>query len=78
MKRIIVPTDFSDQAYHALILAAEIATVTKAKIVLMHVIEYAKKQTTFLGSSALTTMGSLSTGVEMDDVYFIQLFKKRK
>ncbi len=78
MKKIIVPTDFSEQAQHALDLASEIAVITGAKIVLMHVIEYAKKQTTFLGSSALTTMGSLSTGVEMDDVYFIQLFKRRK
>ena len=78
MKKIIVPTDFSEQAQHALDLAGEIAGKTGAKIVLMHVIEYAKKQTTFLGSSTLTTMGSLSTGVEMDDVYFIQLFKKRK
>lgn len=78
MNKIIVPTDFSEQAQNALDLASEIAGKTGAQIVLMHVIEYAKKQTTFLGSSALTTMGSLSTGVEMDDVYFIQLFKKRK
>lgn len=78
MKKIIVPTDFSEQAEHALNLASEIANKTGAKIVLMHVIEYAKKQTTFLGSSTLSTMGSLSTGVEMDDIYFIQLFKKRK
>jgi nucleotide-binding universal stress UspA family protein len=78
MKKIIVPTDFSQQATNALDLASEIAGKTGAKIVLMHVIEYAKKQTTFLGSTALTTMGSLSTGIEMDDVYFIQLFKKRK
>jgi len=78
MKKIIVPTDFSQQATYALDLASEIAGKTGAKIVLMHVIEYAKKQTTFLGSTALSTMGSLSTGIEMDDVYFIQLFKKRK
>lgn len=78
MKKIIVPTDFSEQAQHALDIACEIASKTGANIVLMHVIEYAKKQTTFLGSSALTTMGSLSTGIEMDDIYFIELFKKRK
>lgn len=78
MKKIIVPTDFSEQAFHALVLAAEIATETKAKIVLMHVIEYAKRQTQFLGSSTLNTMGSVSTGVEMDDIYYIQLYEKRK
>ena len=78
MKKIIVPTDFSDQAYNALDLACEIALKTDAKIVLMNVIEYSKKQTTFLGSSALNTMGSISTGIEMDDIYFIELYKKRR
>lgn len=78
MKKIIVPTDFSEQATHALNLACDIASKTDAKIVLLHVIEFASKQTTFLGSSTLSTMGELSTGVEMDDIYFIQLFKRRK
>ncbi|NJN27735.1 MAG: universal stress protein [Cyclobacteriaceae bacterium] len=78
MQKIIVPTDFSEQASHALNFAREIASQTGAKIVLMHVLEYAKKQTTFLGSSTLSTMGTLGTGVEMDDIYFIQLFKRRK
>ncbi len=78
MKKIIVPTDFSEQANNALDLASEIASKTEAKIVLMNVIEYSKKQTTFLGSSALNTMGSISTGIEMDDIYFIELYKKRR
>lgn len=78
MKKIIVPTDFSEQANNALDLACEISGKTGAKIVLMNVLEYSKKQTTFLGSSALNTMGSLSTGIEMDDIYFIELYKKRR
>jgi nucleotide-binding universal stress UspA family protein len=78
MKKIIVPTDFSEQAKNALDLACEIAEKTDAKLVLMNVLEYSKKQTTFLGSTALNTMGSLTTGVEMDDIYFIELYKKRK
>jgi nucleotide-binding universal stress UspA family protein len=78
MKKIIVPTDFSAQATHALDLAYEIAAKMGAKIVVMNVLEYSKKQTTFLGSSALNTMGSMSTGIEMDDIYFIELYKKRR
>ncbi len=78
MKKIIVPTDFSEQAHNALDLACEIAAKIGAKIVLMNVLEYSKKQTTFLGSSTLNTMGSWSTGVEMDDIYFIELYKKRR
>ncbi len=78
MKKIIVPTDFSEQATNALSLACEMAQTIKAKIVLIHVIEHSKKQTTFMGSSALNTTASMSTGVAMDDIYFIELFKKRK
>jgi nucleotide-binding universal stress UspA family protein len=49
MKKIIVPTDFSEQAKNALDLACEIAEKTDAKLVLMNVLEYSKKQTTFCG-----------------------------
>lgn len=79
MKKIIVPTDFSEQAEYALDLAREIASKTGAKIVLIHVIEYAKKKSIFLGSSSLNTMGSPpSTGDMGDDIYFIELFRRRK
>ncbi len=78
MKKILVPTDFSDQSKYALDLALEIAQKAGAEVTVMHVIEYAKKQTTFLGSSGISTMASLSTGVDIDDVYFVQLFRKRK
>ena len=78
MKKIIVPTDFSQQAGFALDFACEIGKKADSQVTLMHVIEYAKKQTTFLGSSSMNTMGSLTTGIEMDDIYFIELFKRRK
>ena len=78
MKKIIVPTDFSEQAMNALSLAYEMAQKINAKILLMHVIEHSKKQTTFMGSTALNTTASMTTGIEMDDIYFIELFKKRK
>ncbi len=78
MKKIIVPTDFSNQAKYALDLAAEIAEKAGAQIVLLHVIEYAKTQTTFIGSYALNTMGTISTGVDMDDIYYIELYKRRR
>lgn len=79
MQKIIVPTDFSEQAQNALDLASEIAGKTGAQIVLIHVIEYARKKSIFLGSSSLNTMGSPpSTGDESEDVYFIELFRRRK
>jgi len=39
MKTILVPTDFSEQANHALQLAVQIAKKSKAKILLLNVIE---------------------------------------
>ena len=78
MKKIIVPTDFSNQAMNALDLAAEIAKKTGAQIVLMHVIEYAKSAPTFMGSYTLNTTASISTGVDMDDIYYIELYKRRR
>jgi len=78
MKKIIVPTDFSNQARYALDLACDIATKEDAQVILLHVIEYAGSKATFLGSSSLSATVDVSTGVEMDDIYFIELFKRRK
>jgi nucleotide-binding universal stress UspA family protein len=78
MRKIIVPTDFSRQATYALDLAADFARQGETMITLIHVIEYSKKNVTFLGSSSLNTMASWSTGVEMDDVYFVELYRKRR
>ncbi|MFV9552360.1 universal stress protein [Algibacter sp. PT7-4] len=39
MKKILVPTDFSDQAEHALKVAANLAKVHNAEIYLLHLIE---------------------------------------
>ncbi len=39
MKRILVPTDFSDCAYEATKVAAEIATQTEATLYLIHIID---------------------------------------
>ena len=78
MKKIIVPTDFSKQAEFALDMAYEVALKAQAEIILMHVIESGSKQSTFLGSSALPEAEPFSTGIDVDDIYFIQLFKRRK
>ncbi len=78
MKKIIVPTDFSSQSKYALDLAAEISEKTGAQIVLIHVIEYAKSMTTFVGSYALNTTASISTGIDVDDIYYIELYKRRR
>jgi nucleotide-binding universal stress UspA family protein len=78
MKKIVVPTDFSEQAGNALDFAYEIARKSDAKITLLHVIEHAAHRATFMGSTSLSATVDISTGVEMDDIYYIELFKRRK
>ncbi len=39
MKKILVPTDFSDHAYYALKVAAEIARKNNGEIILLHMLE---------------------------------------
>jgi len=39
MKKILVPTDFSDSAKNATKAAAEIARKTNAELILLHIIE---------------------------------------
>src|SRR5690554_1284719 len=39
MKKILVPTDFSEHAYHALRTAAQIAKKNNGEIILLHMLE---------------------------------------
>ncbi len=50
MKTILVPTDFSECAEHALYYACHIAEKTNAKIILLHVLEQEKIETSFYES----------------------------
>ncbi len=78
MKTIIVPTDFSKQAGYALDFASEIAVREGVTITLLHVVEYSKKETLFLEDSTLTTMATLPEDTINEDVFYIELYKKRK
>lgn len=78
MKNIIVPTDFSKQAGYALDFASEIAMREGTAITLLHVVEYSKKETVFLEDSSLTTMATLPEETDEEDIFFLELYKKRK
>ncbi|MFA0962977.1 universal stress protein [Roseivirga sp. BDSF3-8] len=69
MKKIIVPTDFSDQASFALDLAAQIARQSDAEITLLNVIEQP--------GSSFNTMGQVST-TDSDNVYVLEMLKAMK
>ncbi len=78
MKTIIVPTDFSKQAGYALDFASEVAVREGTAITLLHVVEYSKKETVFLEDSSLTTMATLPAETDEEDIFYIELYKKRK
>lgn len=57
LKKILVPTDFSDYAKHALRAAFRLAEHTGAEVVLLHVVEVVP--TTFYAPSVFTTENNL-------------------
>lgn len=70
IKSILVPTDFSEHAGHALHLARQLALKQKASLQLLHVVE----QT---GSHYLTAVSGGSQD-QLDNVYVVKLIEKVK
>ena len=71
MKKILVPTDFSDIANNALNEAIEIAKKTNAEIILLSVVEEGST-----GSIRIT--GELMNKDVQENIYFIKLVEKTK
>lgn len=71
MKKILVPTDFSEQAENALAVAHDIALKCNATIMLLNVIEAP-------GGASFDTMGGTPTIDPMDNVYVIELMEAMK
>lgn len=81
MKRIIVPTDFSEQATYALDFACDIARKDEDKdveVTLVHVVEIPKKSASFLGGSAIDTEATLSEEESMERLFILKLIERRK
>ncbi len=71
MKKILVPTDFSQEANNALDFAIQWAKIDQASIHLLHVLE--------LPSSSFSIMGDVqSTYDDFDEVYAVKLLEKVK
>ncbi|WP_203294472.1 universal stress protein [Luteirhabdus pelagi] len=66
MKRILVPTDFSDQAENALKVAAQLARKHDSELYLFHTVELPNH-----------LANSSNTGAMPESVYFIKLTEKR-
>ncbi|MFT7031866.1 MAG: nucleotide-binding universal stress UspA family protein [Cyclobacteriaceae bacterium] len=70
MKKILVPTDFSEEANNALLAAHSLAKDTNSSILLLHVVEDPHVV-------SFNTMGQ-STYDSMENVYVIKLIEKTK
>lgn len=78
MKKIIVPTDFSDQATYALNLACELAAKEDVEITLVHVVEIPKANAAFLGNSSINTEATLGGDDPTEHIFILKLLEKRK
>lgn len=61
MKKILVPTDFSDQAFNALKAAARIARKSNAEIILLHIIDLPQE-----------TMDMVRPGYDLPEIIFFK------
>jgi nucleotide-binding universal stress UspA family protein len=70
MKKILVPTDFSDLANQALNLAADIARQENSEIILLNVIEYPASPTfNVMGMNAINNV---------DNIYIVEIIDRIK
>ena len=73
MKRIVVPTDFSEQAGHAMDLACQIARKTNGELVALHVLDHTGLFDFSAGSSAYPLMGN-PAGLDLDQEFMETLY----
>lgn len=74
MKRILVPTDFSEQAGFAMDLACQIAQKTNSDLVALHVLDHTGLFDFSAGSSAYPMMGN-PAGLDLDQEFMESLYK---
>lgn len=67
MKKILVPTDFSENAINATKAAADIARKTNAEIILLHIIELPQE-----------AMDAIKPGYEIPEIIFFKQFAEQK
>lgn len=73
MKRILVPTDFSEQAGYAMNLACQIARKTKSELVALHVLDHTGLFDFSSGTSAYPLMGN-PAGLDLDQQFMESLY----
>jgi len=77
MKRILVPTDFTEQSENALNFAYQIAKKINGEIELLHVLD-APEGDPYSGMNNVSLSGESSRGEGIDNIYFAKLLEKTK
>lgn len=77
MTRLLVPTDFSENAENALELAGQIASRMNAEIELLHVLDIPEGDK-FSGTENISFTGEIEGETGMDEVYFVKLMEKTR
>lgn len=67
MKKILIPTDFSENAINATKAAAEIARKTNAELILLHIVELPQE-----------AMDAINPGHEVPEIIFFKQFAEQK
>ena len=67
MKKILVPTDFSEESYHAINFAKEFAQKIGAQIDLLHVME--------VPYSSYSIVADVKAGIDMETIFQSQLIR---
>ena len=77
MKRILVPTDFTEQSENALSFAYQIAKKINGEIELLHVLD-APEGDPYSGMNKISLSGETSGGGGIDNIYFAKLLEKTR
>jgi nucleotide-binding universal stress UspA family protein len=73
MKKILVPTDFSEQAGYAMDLACQMARTANIELVALHVLDHTGLFDFSTGSSAYPLMGN-PAGLDLDQKFLASLY----
>ncbi|MFW5760240.1 MAG: universal stress protein [Cyclobacteriaceae bacterium] len=78
MKKILVPTDFSEQANNALDLAHDLASTSKAELIILNVLDIPGGHAFAPGGASFNVMGGPAMSGDLDNVYVVELHNKTK
>lgn len=78
MKKILVPTDFSEQANYALDMAHDMATLSKSELIILNVMDIPGGHAFAPGGASFNVMGGPAMSGELDNMYVVELHEKTK